>query len=145
MTWMFYEFHHLKTTERARLHLHIHEEQGCAVTVIFAGALTVPTAKDHFRGAYYEALDLIVSVIDKRFNQESFNSYPQMETLLVKAANGDDYESEFKFLEASYCQDVDTGTLPGQLSVLEALLKISCFDDILLAVTKVPQPEKKIV
>ena len=34
-----------------------------------------------------------------------------METLLVKAANGDDYE--FKLLEASYREDVDTGALPG--------------------------------
>ena len=35
--------------------------------------------------------------------------------------------------------------LPRQLSVLEAMLKISCFDDILSAVTKVPEPEKKLV
>ena len=27
------------------------------------------------------------------------------------------------FLEASYCQGVDTGTLPGQLSVLEAYVE----------------------
>ena len=67
------------------------------------------TAKDHFRRVYYEAIDLIVSAI----YQESFSSYAQMETLLVKAANGDDYEAEFKFLEASYREDVDTGALPG--------------------------------
>ena len=67
---------------------------------------------------YYEALDLIVSVVDKRFKQESFSSYAQMETILVKAASSDDNES-----------DVDTGTLPGQLSVLLAMLKISCFDN----------------
>ena len=36
-----------------------------------------------------------------------------METLLVKAGNGDHYEAEFKFLEASYREDVDTGALPG--------------------------------
>ena len=36
-----------------------------------------------------------------------------METLLVKAANGDDYEAEFKFLEASYREEVDTGAQPG--------------------------------
>ena len=36
-------------------------------------------------------------------------------------------------------------TLTGQLSVLEAILKISCFDDILLAVTKVPKREKNLV
>ena len=74
------------------------------------GAPSYPqTAKDHFRRVYYEAIDLIVSAI----YQESFSSYAQMETLLVKAANGDDYEAEFKFLEASYREDVDTGALPG--------------------------------
>ena len=74
-----------------------------------AGARSYPqTAKDHFRRVYYEAIDLIVSAI----YQESFSSYAQMETLLVKAGNGDHYEAEFKFLEASYREDVDTGALP---------------------------------
>ena len=64
-----------------------------------AGARSYPqTAKDHFRRVYYEAIDLIVSAI----YQESFSSYAQMETLLVKAGNGDHYEAEFKFLEVSY-------------------------------------------
>ena len=36
-----------------------------------------------------------------------------METLLVKAANDDNYEAEFKFLEASYRECVDIGVLPG--------------------------------
>ena len=60
------------------------------------------------RRVYYEAINLIVSAIDQRFNQESFSSYAQMETFLVKAANGDDYEAEFKILEASYSKDVDS-------------------------------------
>ena len=30
---------------------------------------------------------------------------------MVRAANDDDYEAEFKFLEASYSGDVDTGAL----------------------------------
>ena len=117
-----------------------------------------------FRRVYYEAINLIVTAIDQRFNQESFSSYAQMETFLVKAANGDDYEAEFKILEASYSkdvdslrtadvsprsspQDVDTWALPGQLSILEDMLKeekTSCFDEILLAVSKFPEPEQII-
>ena len=31
-----------------------------------------------------------------------------METFLVKAGNGDDYEAEFKILEASFSKDVDS-------------------------------------
>ena len=60
------------------------------------------------RRVHYEAIDLIVSAIDQRFNQESFSSYAQMETFLVKAANGDDYEAEFQILEASCSKDVDS-------------------------------------
>ena len=60
------------------------------------------------RRVYYEATDLIASAIDQRFNQESFSSYAQMETFLLKATNGDDYEAEFKILEASYSKDVDS-------------------------------------
>ena len=70
---------------------------------------TPKTAKDQFRRVCYEAIDLIVSAINQCFNQESFSSYTRMETLLVKATNGDDYEAELMFLEASYSEDTDTG------------------------------------
>ena len=71
---------------------------------VVAGAPSYPqTARDHFVRAYYEAIDLIVRAIFQRVNQESFSSYAQMETLLLKAAiaNGDDYEAEFSFLKPS--------------------------------------------
>ena len=56
--------------------------------------------------------------------QESFSSYAQMETILVKAANGDDYETEFKLLEASYREDmlIQGRYLGMQLSILELML-----------------------
>ena len=58
-----------------------------------------------------------------------------------------DYDAEFKFLEASYSEDVDTDALPWQLSILEVMLKeqkISCFDEILLVVLKFPEPERNL-
>ena len=66
---------------------------------------------------------------------------------MVRAANDDDYEAEFKFLEASYSEDGDTEALPGQLSCLEVMLKekVSCFNEILLAVSKSPEPEKRLI
>ena len=70
------------------------------------------TAKDRFRRVCYESIDLIVSAIDQGFNPESNSFYAQMKTFLIKAANGDDYEEQFKFLETSHREDVDTGVLP---------------------------------
>ena len=53
------------------------------------------------------------------------------------------------FSWASYSEVVkDTGALPGELSILEVMLKeekISCFDEIPLAVLKFPGPEKKLI
>ena len=34
-----------------------------------------------------------------------------------------DYDAEFKFLDASYSEDVDTDALPWQLSILEVMLE----------------------
>ncbi len=72
-----------------------------------------------------------------------------METLLVKA--GDDYEyrmsqswSLLKHYTAN--NDVETESLPGQLSVLEVMLRkeeIPCFDDILSAVACVAVGDDK--
>ncbi|CAH3114122.1 unnamed protein product [Porites lobata] len=53
-----------------------------------------------------------------------------------------------EFRDASYREDVDTGALPEQLSILEVMLKeekISCFNEILLAVLKFPEPEKRLI
>ena len=95
--------------------------------------------KDQFRRVCYNAIDLIVSAIDQRFNQESFSSYAQMETLLVKTANGDDYDTEFKFLEASYSEDVDTGALPRLATkYFGSYVK---GEDIMLF----PEPEKELI
>ena len=72
-----------------------------------------------------------------------------METLLVKAANGDDYKAEFSSVKHHTAKSVkDTWVLSGHLSILEVMLKeekISCFDEILLAVLKIPEPEKKLI
>ena len=71
-----------------------------------------------------------------------------MDTFLVKAVNGDHYKAQFKFLEASYGEDVDTGALPGHATkyfgsyVME---KIACFDEILKAVSKFPKLEETLI
>ena len=51
---------------------------------MYQATLKVP--KINLEGSFMKAIDLIVSAIDQRFNHESFSSYAQMETLLVKTA-----------------------------------------------------------
>ena len=105
-------------SNKTRLLLHMHEVKGSAK--LPGGSYfhrrshpTYRTAKDHFGRVYYGAFHLIVSVIDKRFNQENFSSYAQIETLLVKAANGDDYESEFNFRKHRTAKMLILGRFPS--------------------------------
>ena len=82
MTWVMYEFYHLKVTKRLYSCI-------CAKS---KAQPTVPTVlpKITLEGCIYEALDIIGSIIDKCFIQESFSSYVQEETLPDYAASGDD-------------------------------------------------------
>ena len=73
--------------------------------------------------------------------QESFSSYAQIESLLVKAANGENYEAKFKFLAASYSEDVDTGALPGHATKYFG----SYVKGKYIIVSKFPEPEKKLI
>ena len=57
------------------------------------------TPEDHYRKIYFEAVDLIVNCsITDRFNQPGFLIYQHVESLLFKAANCEEYQSELKFV-----------------------------------------------
>ena len=67
----------------------------------------------------------------------------------LKLLNSDDYEAEFKFLKASYSEDVDTGAQTRHATkYFGSYVKgedILFFDEILLAVSNFPEPEKKLI
>ena len=74
------------------------------------------TAKDHLQGLLILSSVLSISALIRNASAPT-PRWTHMETLLVKAANGDDYEAEFKYLEASYSNDVDSlGTADGVFS-----------------------------
>ena len=66
------------------------------------------TVEDHFCTIYFEALDLIITCIEDRFNQPSYKTYQQVETLLIKAAAGEPYEEEIDFILSFYGYDFDS-------------------------------------
>ena len=46
-------------------------------------------AKDMYRHAYYEALDLVSEEVERRFQQSDINTVKEVEVLLLSASNGD--------------------------------------------------------
>lgn len=71
--------------------------------------------KEYYKRIYYEALDLVINCIKSRFDQPGYTMYKNLETLLVAAANGEDFEEHFKLVTEFYGTDL---TQKAQLDIL---------------------------
>lgn len=78
------------------------------------------TVEDHYRRIYFEALDLAVTCIEERFNQPGYMTYRNLEELLVKAANKEDYAKEFEEIVSFYEDDFDAMELSTQLTIFSS-------------------------
>jgi len=73
------------------------------------------TAEELYRRYYYEALDNAIGTIKNRFNQPGYIMYCNMENLLTKAANQQDFSTELHKVADFYGDDLDTQSLSVQL------------------------------
>ena len=69
------------------------------------------TPEQLYRRICFEALDLIVSSIEERFDLPSFKAYSNMESLLMGALNSQDVSSQMDYMKENYADDVRTGYL----------------------------------
>ena len=77
----------------------------------------------HFKKVYYETLDCIINAIEDRFDQEDFKTYIKLENLLLKAAKGSDFNSEYNDIMALYDSDFDGIQFHVQLERLSEYCK----------------------
>jgi hypothetical protein len=78
---------------------------------------THPTEpKDLYRKHYYEALDLVINCIKERFEQEDFQTYVQLQELLLKAARNEPFDNELEEVTMFY-GDFDKTLLKTQLEL----------------------------
>ena len=73
--------------------------------------------KDYFKKIYDEALDLIINCIEERFSQPGFESYKNLQDLLLKAINNEKYEEELEFVVNFYGDDLNEQSLKTQLVI----------------------------
>ena len=59
-----------------------------------------------YRRIYFEALDLIVSSIEERFDEPSFKAYSNMETLLIGVLSSQDVSLLMDYMKENYADDV---------------------------------------
>ena len=77
-------------------------------------------SKTMYHQWYFEALDLVVGAIQARFDQRDFQTYCAIEDLLLNAALGNDYESNFPAVMDVYGNDLDGDQLRLHLGILSA-------------------------
>ena len=71
-----------------------------------------------------------------------------MESLLIKTLNSQDKSEELKFMEKVYNDDVNISMLIAQMEILQVLLKDGdyfCFDDIIVKIKELPNPEREMI
>ena len=74
--------------------------------------------KDHYKRIYFEAFDLVINCIKNRFDQPGYLMYRNLETVLISAANGRDFEEHLKVVTDFYDTDVTHSRLKAQLEIL---------------------------
>lgn len=88
------------------------------------GACHVPSSpKDDYRRIYFEALDLAVTSIQERFNQEGFKMLCNVEELLLKSCTGEDIEDRIGVICRFFGDDFQEDALVAQLATLNQLCK----------------------
>ena len=80
------------------------------------------TPEEFYKQIYFEALDLIIAAISKRFDQPGFRVYRRLQDILLKAANGEDYNDELEFITNFYGDDLDRATLKAQLVIFSTTM-----------------------
>ena len=61
--------------------------------------------KDLYLIFYFEVLDLVVESIKSRFDQRGYQTYQNLQVLLIKAARGESFEEEY-LLVSSFHGDI---------------------------------------
>ena len=76
------------------------------------------TVEEYYIIWYYECLDLAISGIRDRFRQPVYTTYSNVESLLITAANKDDYGAYFQQVTSFYKDDINPVQLDAQLQNL---------------------------
>ena len=83
------------------------------------------TPKQFYSQHYFECLDFVVNAVKDRFDQPGYKTLKQLENLLLKAAQGEEYKDELGFVIDQYGDDFTTSSLTTQLEILTSAFSSS--------------------
>ena len=77
----------------------------------------------YYRQLYYEAIDTMVSCLKDRFEQPGYQTYSNLEQILIKACQGKELVEELDFICNFYKEDLQKDLLRVQLQTLHVDFK----------------------
>ena len=83
------------------------------------------TPKQFYSQQYFECVDFAVNAVKDRFDQPGYKTLKQLENLLLKAAQGEEYKDELGFVIDRYGDDFTTSSLTAQLEILTSTFSLS--------------------
>ena len=100
--------------------------------------------KDMYRRIYFEALDLLVQAINKRFDQPGYHVYCSLENIFLKVFKKAD---EMKAVLDIYGDDLNASNLADQLRTLAANLshEINDIADVIVYLKNISPAEKELI
>ena len=113
-----------------------------------ANAYQPSSAHQLFKEFYFEAIDSIVSTTKDRFGQPSFHLFSDVEQLLLKSINEEDYQQELINLLKIFVDDINPSALPSELSIISTVCKDgnpAHFDDVLSILKALSTNEKRFI
>ena len=92
-----------------------------------AAAHVYAAPKDYFRHKYYEAVDVVIGELERRFDRSSSSQVVVMEIehLLLDAANGKQIDEIPTYVKTLYKTDLDKPRLHAQLGMLRDVIRVS--------------------
>uniref|UniRef100_A0A1X7UYM0 Uncharacterized protein n=1 Tax=Amphimedon queenslandica TaxID=400682 RepID=A0A1X7UYM0_AMPQE len=88
------------------------------------------TPKDMYQVSYFEALDLVIEAIKKRFDQPGYQIYQNLQELLMKCVTRQCYDLEFQNVCKFYGSDIKPTCLKVQHQLLHSAFREKPIDDI---------------
>ena len=78
--------------------------------------------EDYYRPFFFEGIDRIVNGIEMRFEQPGFQTYKQLQNVLLKPANKESYDDDIEFITQLYGSDLNLQQLKLHLNILSSNL-----------------------
>ena len=79
----------------------------------------------------------MINSLEERFTQPSFVAYDILQSFLLKSLDSEDVESERKYIDTMYNEELNYHVLTIEIDTLKMILNgnvVECFDDILKCV-----------